>query len=202
MVSSPTRITEYSSNLLDLFLTNNKTLVNKCEVIPGIGDHEAVYVESSMCPMKVKTPPRKVFQYKKADYNQMREDLRDYQTDFTEQTKDGSANDTWTKFEEKLKELSNKHIPSKMLSAAGNKIKKLWMDKTVKAQQRKVKKLFAKQKQTGKARHRRQYLKTKSQAQKEERQAYWKYHINKKCHKHVTNAPKGIGLAQDTFEER
>ena len=26
--------------------------------------------------------------------------------------------------------------------------------------------------------------------------------FNKKCHKHVTNAPKGIGLAQDTFEER
>ena len=25
---------------------------------------------------------------------------------------------------------------------------------------------------------------------------------NKKCHKHVTNAPKGIGLALDTFEER
>ena len=102
MVSSPTRITEYSSNLLDLFLTNNRTLVNKCEVIPGIGDHEAVYVESSMSPMKVKTPLRKVFQYKKAAYDQMREDLRDYQTDFTEQTKDSSANDTWTKFEVKL----------------------------------------------------------------------------------------------------
>ena len=25
--------------------------------------------------------------------------------------------------------------------------------------------------------------------------------INKKCHKHVTNAPKGIDLAKDTFEE-
>ena len=149
MVSSPTRITEYSSNLLDLFLTNNRTLVNKCEVIPGIGDHEAVYLESSMRPMKVKTPPRKVFQYKKEDYDQMREDLCDYQTDFTEQTKDSSANYTWTKFEEKLKELTNKHIPSKMLS--GNKIKKPWMDKTVKAQQRKVKKLFAKQKQTNKS---------------------------------------------------
>ena len=148
MVSSPTRITEYSSNLLDLFLTNNRTLVNKCEVIPGIGDHEAVYLESSMHPMKVKTPPGKVFQYKKADYDQMREDLCDYQTDFTEQIKDISANYTWTKFEERLKELTNKHIPSKMLS--GNKIKKPWMDKTVKAQQRKVKKLFAKQKQTDK----------------------------------------------------
>ena len=172
MVSSSTRITEYSSNLLDLFLKNDRTLVNKCEVIPGISDHEAVYVESSMHPRKVKTPPRKVFQYKKADYDQMR-DLYDYQKDFTEQTKDSSANDTWTKFEEKLKEQTNKHIPSKMLS--GNKIKKPWMDRTVKAQQRKVKKLFAKQKQTSKARHRRQYLKTKSQAQKEERQAYWNY---------------------------
>ena len=121
-------------------------------------------MESSMRPMKVKTPPRKVFQYKKADYDQMREDLRDYQTDFTEQTKDSSANDTLTKFEEKLKELTNKHIPSKMLS--GNKIKKPWMDRTVKAQQRKVKKLFAKQKQTGKARNMRQYLKTKSQAKR------------------------------------
>ena len=29
-----------------------------------------------------------------------------------------------------------------------------------------------------------------------------KFVKNKKCHKHVTNAPKGIGLAQDTFEER
>ena len=25
--------------------------------------------------------------------------------------------------------------------------------------------------------------------------------MNKKCHSHVTNAPKGICLAQDTFEE-
>ena len=65
MVSSLRRITEYSSNLLDLFLTNNRTLVNKCEVIPGIGDHEAVFGESSMRPMKVETPPRKVFQYKR-----------------------------------------------------------------------------------------------------------------------------------------
>ena len=48
IVSTPTRITEYTSNLLDLFLTNNRTLINKCEVVPGIGDHEAVYVESSM----------------------------------------------------------------------------------------------------------------------------------------------------------
>ena len=173
IVSTPTRITEYTSNILDLFLTNNRTLVNKCEVVPGIGDHEAVYVESSMRPMKVKTPPRKVFQYKKANYDQMQEDLREYQTLFTEQTRSSSVNDTWIQFEEKLKELTDKHIPSKMIS--GNRIRKPWMDKTVRSGHRKVKKLFAKQKKSGRQKDRRRYLHTKAQAQRQERQAYWKY---------------------------
>ena len=173
IVSTPTRITESTSNLLDLFLTNNRTLINKCEVVPGIGDHEAVYVESSMRPMKVKTPPRKVFQYKKANYDQMREDLREYQNLFTEQTSSSSANETWTQFEEKLKTLTDKHIPSKMIS--GNRTRKPWMDKTVRSGHRKVKKLFAKQKQSGSRKDRKRYLQTKAQAQKQERQAYWKY---------------------------
>ena len=69
IVTTPKRI-EYINNRLDLFLTNKKTLVNKCEVVSGIGDNEAVYVESIMWPMNVKTPPRKVFQYKKANYDQ------------------------------------------------------------------------------------------------------------------------------------
>ena len=146
IVSTPTHITEYTSNILDLFLTYNRTLVNKCQVVPGIGDHEAVYVESSMRAMKVKTPPHKVFQYKKANYDQMREDLREYKRLFTEQTRSSSVNETWTQFEEaeKLKELTDKHIPSKMIS--GNRIRKPWMDKTVRYGHRKVKKLFVKQK--------------------------------------------------------
>ena len=45
MVRSPTRITENFSNRLDLYLTNKRTLVNECEVIPGIGNHESVYEE-------------------------------------------------------------------------------------------------------------------------------------------------------------
>ena len=79
-------------------------------------------MDSSVRQMKGNTPPCKVFQYKKVDYDQMRDDLRDYQKDFSKETKESSANDTWTKFEEKLRELMNKYIKSKMIS--GNKIKK------------------------------------------------------------------------------
>ena len=39
------------------------SLYKKVEVIPGISDHEAVFIESSLRPLKVKVPPRKVFMY-------------------------------------------------------------------------------------------------------------------------------------------
>jgi hypothetical protein len=59
MVRSPTHYTDPTEAILDLFLTNNGTLVNKVEVIPGISDHETVYIESSL-RLKIKKPPRKV----------------------------------------------------------------------------------------------------------------------------------------------
>ena len=50
LVTEPTRITEDTENTLDLFFCNNSTLVNRIEIIPGISDHECVYVESSLRP--------------------------------------------------------------------------------------------------------------------------------------------------------
>ena len=42
-VTLPTR----KESKLDLFLTNGPSLVNKCTTLPGIGDHDIVYIESS-----------------------------------------------------------------------------------------------------------------------------------------------------------
>ena len=38
----PTRITEDTENVLELFFSNNSSLVNRVEIIPGISDHETV----------------------------------------------------------------------------------------------------------------------------------------------------------------
>ena len=67
----PTRITETQSNTLDLFFTNNNTLVNQVRVIPGISDHEAVVIESSLRPIKKLGITRKVWQYRKEDYDNL-----------------------------------------------------------------------------------------------------------------------------------
>ena len=64
MVNEETHFTEKSKSILDLFFTSNSSLINKVEVIPGISDHEIVYVEASINPRKVNKPPRKVYQEK------------------------------------------------------------------------------------------------------------------------------------------
>jgi hypothetical protein len=61
VVNEETHFTEKSNSILDLFFTSHSSLINKVEIIPGISDHEIVYVEASIKPRKVNKPPRKVF---------------------------------------------------------------------------------------------------------------------------------------------
>jgi len=60
----------------------------------------------------VKKPARKVYQYRKADYQSIRDELSAQTSQFMENTKDMTVNNTWTIFEELLKRLINQHIPS------------------------------------------------------------------------------------------
>ena len=77
-VTATTRITEFNSSILDLFFTNNISLVTKCEVIPGLGDHEAVFVESTLRPERKRLPPRKIYRYNKTDYVGLKEELANF----------------------------------------------------------------------------------------------------------------------------
>jgi hypothetical protein len=64
MVTAPTR----RANTLDLFITNNDSLINTVKVIPGLSDHDIVYVEGDINPIVNKQKPRKLFLYNKADW--------------------------------------------------------------------------------------------------------------------------------------
>ena len=79
----------------DLFFSNNPSVVNRVEVIPGISDHETVYVEFSLRPdetvyvefslrpAKAQTPARKVHIYNKADIASVKDELRRVKEEFT-----------------------------------------------------------------------------------------------------------------------
>ena len=78
MVDFPTR----NKNTLDIFATNRPTLVNKCIPLPGISDHDIVYIESSL--KAVYTPPakRKQMLWSKANVNQLKDLINDFTSTF------------------------------------------------------------------------------------------------------------------------
>ena len=66
MNSSPTRGDHLL--LLDLYFTNNPTLVRQVKVRPGLGDNDsAIMVDSLIKPLVNKSVPRKVYQFHKGN---------------------------------------------------------------------------------------------------------------------------------------
>ena len=113
MVSEPTRITEDTANILDLFLSNNQSLVNRVDIIPGISDHEVVYVESSLRPSRAITPPRAVFYYNKADFESLKRELRHVKEEFVSLEPTSTTQALWDKFRKTVTYLVQKYIPPK-----------------------------------------------------------------------------------------
>jgi hypothetical protein len=67
-VNFPTR----GQNLLDVFFINRPSLINRCEAIPGISDHEIVFVDSNIAISRQKPVKRKIYMWKKADTQKLK----------------------------------------------------------------------------------------------------------------------------------
>ena len=80
-------------------------------MVPGIAGQEAVFLESSLRPIKAKAAPRKVYQYNKADYEGFKSELRVYATEFQNISNSEDIDTLWTKFKGKIHELMEKYIP-------------------------------------------------------------------------------------------
>ena len=69
MQTNPTR----QVNVLDLYFTNIPSLVKSCETIPGISDHDMLVIDSDLKPTYNKPKRRKVYIYKGADMNTIKQ---------------------------------------------------------------------------------------------------------------------------------
>ena len=63
IVNFPTR----SNNTLDVVLTNRPSLVKQCVGMPGLSDHDIVFVETSSCALRHKPARRKILLWKHAN---------------------------------------------------------------------------------------------------------------------------------------
>ena len=79
MVTFPTR----GNNTLDIFATNRPNLINICTPIPGISDHDAIYVESLITAKYKCTAKRKLYQWTKTDFQLLSKVIVEFTDSFT-----------------------------------------------------------------------------------------------------------------------
>ena len=127
LVTEPTR----KDSILDLFFTNNPTLVEKSSLLPGMSDHDGIPILIiNTRPKLCKTKPRKSYQFKNANMEELKKELGEYAKSFT--TKNShleTVNNLWNQFRTKLLTLMDKHIPHKMVRSCN---KSPWINAKVK----------------------------------------------------------------------
>lgn len=169
IVDKPTR----NDKTLDLILTNYPTIVDNLETIPPIGeaDHDILCLESTTSLRRCKSTPREILKYGKANWDNIKQDLEEtYQSILNSQnTKD--INELWNTFKDNLQASISKNIPTKLIKH-DNKLP--WISHDLRKKMNNYRRKLAKSKKCHK--HKSDKLKQiKSEIQKEQRQAYWKY---------------------------
>ena len=165
MAMFPTR----KSNTLDIFATNRPGLVNKCVPIPGIGDHEAIYII-----LATYIPPvrRKIILWHKADHCSLSERITSFSTDFlSHYTIYTSIEILWNEFKQLCQDCINS-IPHKFSSSRFNQP---WVTTYTKRLCRKKKRLYNKACSTGDSLDWTIYHRMKKQVQYECRKAHEQY---------------------------
>ena len=118
MVTFPTRL----DNTLDVFLTNRPSLVNSCEPVPGISDHDAaVYIHSDILPKRHRHIQRTIHVWRKADNRLIHDELATFADEIQkDHNLDTPVETLWALFVARCKQVLAKHVPTKLSSRRYN----------------------------------------------------------------------------------
>ena len=109
-------------NILDLVLTNRRSLVQNCSSLPGIGDHAAVLVKTRLRPRRLKPPKRKILLWKRADLSAIREKIKSLDEEFHNKYSVNTPVQTlWNALAEAMQSLMAELVPSKWTSSTHTK---------------------------------------------------------------------------------
>ena len=111
-----------SNSVLDLLVTTNPNLVDSVpEVFPGMSDHCLVTFDINMKPKLRKKTQRKIFMYHKANLSTLKQDTLNFASDFLNSNLlSRSVNANWETIRDKVTDLANKHVPSKLSKTKHN----------------------------------------------------------------------------------
>jgi hypothetical protein len=172
VVKEPT----YYDNTLDLFLVSNPSLVYNTQVVPGISKdgHHAVYAELDVSLTRRRKKPRRVQDFKKANWEGLKDHMKAAGDNIMENTtEDTPVDDILKKFTVELEKGITQFIPNRMTKT---KERPPWITLEIKHLLRKQRRLFEKQKGCAYAsRASQHYRSLKAFVQRAIRKAYWQY---------------------------
>ncbi|XP_072018346.1 uncharacterized protein [Amphiura filiformis] len=169
MVMFPTR----GESILDLFLTNRPSLVNKRAPLPGLGDHDIVYTESCTVPQRSKPVKRKIYLWKQANICDMKRNCLTFQLQFTSTYDVNSCvHKMWIDIQTALINILDNGVPSKMSST---RINQPWITSKVKRLTRQKKRSFVKARKTRKSKDFERYRQLKKTTRSACKSAYSEY---------------------------
>ncbi|CAC5378485.1 unnamed protein product [Mytilus coruscus] len=101
LIEYPTR----KDNILDLMITNLPNQVPRIEIMPGISDHDIVFMEFKITPSKLKQTPRNVPIYNKANWETIKKEVINLQHTIQEKVNTHTVDELGLEFKTKLNEL-------------------------------------------------------------------------------------------------
>jgi hypothetical protein len=110
LIEKPTR----NDNILDLMITNFPNQVPRTEILPGISDHDIVFLEFNIAPKKLKEKPRQAPIYKNANWDTIKSEIKTLYDHIVQLQTHLNANQFWEIFKNKLKQLIKEHVPHKI----------------------------------------------------------------------------------------
>ena len=124
----------------------------KCCIFPrpphsGISDHDIVVVDMKLTAKLIKPPKRKIFLYKKAEFNEISELINEFDRSLTEEHLQASdVNSLWDNFQTTLQAAIDKYVPSKLSSTRYNSP---WIDQSIRRDIRRKQRLYNKARKSG-----------------------------------------------------
>ena len=169
IVNFPTR----NNNTLDVVLTNRPSFVKQCVGMPGLSDHDTVFVETSSRALRHKPARRKILLWKHANFDDIRLKISNWTRDFiSSNTTFTSVEDLATIITDSLSKIVLDNVPSKFST---RRLEQCWTTTLTKRMCRRKARAFRKARQTKKSRDWERYLILKRATQKTCREAYNNY---------------------------
>ena len=168
-----TEPTHDDGNTLDLFITNNDTLISDIRVGPGISDHSHLLIDSMIHPGKVQQKPRSIPLWKKTEkyVPQFTTFIEQEWASVDEDTK-SDANKLWKWFTRIMDEGIKKLVPHRK---AGKQDRHPWISRELKRLMRRESRAYARKKKRPTRPNMLRLKALKADVQRQYRKEYWAY---------------------------